>query len=53
MAVKATGLSTTTVAWGVGSVCFLYPFFRMGAQLYVKSPAPLKMRRADASASTI
>ncbi len=40
MAVKATGLSTTTIAWGAGSVCFLYPFFRMGAQLYVKSPAP-------------
>ncbi|MCI9042871.1 MAG: phosphatidate cytidylyltransferase [Muribaculaceae bacterium] len=42
MAVKATGLSTTTIAWGAGSVCFLYPFFRMGAQLYVKSPAPLE-----------
>ncbi len=42
MAVRATGLSTASVAWGVGTVCFLYPFLRMGAQLYVRTPHPLE-----------
>lgn len=42
MSVKATGLSTASIALAIGSVCFLYPFLRMGAQLYVKAPHPLE-----------
>ncbi|MCM1532836.1 MAG: phosphatidate cytidylyltransferase [Ruminococcus flavefaciens] len=41
LAVKAHGFSTAAMAWGVGSICFLYPFFRLAAQLFDKRPDPL------------
>lgn len=41
LAVRAHGLSTATVAWGVGALLFVYPFFRLAAQLYARDSDPL------------
>lgn len=42
MSAKATGLTTTVPALLAGAIVFLYPFVRMGAQLFVKTPQPLE-----------
>lgn len=42
LSVRATGLATSVPALIVAIVVFLYPFARMGAQLFVRTPLPLE-----------
>lgn len=42
LSVRATGLATSVPALIVGIIVFLYPFARMGAQMFVKASQPLE-----------